>query len=40
MINTLEIKQLANQFVQEEVILFVGTGVSASVGMPTWRDMI
>lgn len=34
------IEQLAKQIVQGKVILFVGAGVSASVGMPTWRDMI
>ncbi len=38
--SSIETKQLAKQIVQGKVILFVGAGVSASVGMPTWRDMI
>ena len=35
-----EIKELAKLINQGKVILFVGAGVSASVGMPTWKSMI
>ena len=34
------LKKLAKKIKNNEVILFVGAGISANLGLPTWQEMI